>query len=104
MKRSGYRHTARKERRKVGQRLTCRAASNSRSDREPSRLAARANKARRSENQNVRQPWGPLRAGTARGPMSLMQSCRVWMWEARPPLDSRFDIVQAGGYGGGNVA
>src|ERR1035438_238037 len=101
MKRSHYGRTARKERRKAGRRPVCRAASNFRSDREPSRLAARANKARRSENQNVRQPWGPLRDGTARGPVSLMQSCRVWTWEARPPLESWFDIVQAAGYGRG---
>jgi DNA-damage-inducible protein D len=45
------------------------------SDREPSRLAAHRNKPGCSKNQNVRVPSWPLLAGTARGPVSLMQPC-----------------------------
>jgi hypothetical protein len=48
-----------------------RAASSSRSDREPSRLAAHRNTPRCSKNQPTRKPWGPQRAGTARGPVRL---------------------------------
>jgi hypothetical protein len=45
-------------------------------DREPSRLAARRTMPGCSENQHVRARWGPLRVGTARGPIqSLMQPC-----------------------------
>ena len=50
------------------------AVSNSGSDREPSRPAARRNIPRGSKYQNLREPWWPLRAGTARGPVSLMQT------------------------------
>jgi hypothetical protein len=48
------------------------AASSSGLDREPSRLAARRNTPGRSEDSNVREPWGPQRAGRARGPGNLM--------------------------------
>jgi hypothetical protein len=51
------------------------AASSSGSDREPSRLAARRKKPNCPENHNPQEPCGPLRAGTARGPVSLMQPC-----------------------------
>jgi hypothetical protein len=44
-------------------------------DREPSRLAARRTTPGGLENRNVREQWGPLRAGTARGPVSLTQPC-----------------------------
>jgi hypothetical protein len=45
-------------------------------DREPSRLAARRTAPSCSENRNVPARWGPLRAGTARGPIHrLMQLC-----------------------------
>ena len=49
-------------------------ASNSGSDREPSRLAARRNTPESSEDHDPREPWGPLRAGTARGPVNLKPS------------------------------
>jgi hypothetical protein len=54
-----------------------RTASSSGSDREPSRLAARTNTPERSEGRNVRELSQPLRAGTARGPGSFKQPCRV---------------------------
>ena len=49
-------------------------ASSSGSDREPSRLAARRNTPESSEDHDPREPWGPLRAGMARGPVNFMQS------------------------------
>lgn len=48
--------------------LTPKAASSFRADREPSRLAARRNTPEGLENQHVREPSEPLRAGPARGP------------------------------------
>ena len=66
-----------------------RAVSNSGSDREPSQLAARRNTPRCSEDQNVWEPWGPLRAGTARGPASLMQPCGRRLLPARGVLHPR---------------
>jgi hypothetical protein len=57
--------------------VVARAASNSGSDRELSRLAARRNKPERSEHQNVREPSELLRAGTARGPSS---------WKMQPSM------------------
>ena len=60
--------------------VVARAASNSGSDRELSRLAARRNKPGCSENQDVGELSWPLRAGTARGPASLMHP-----WEIAAP-------------------
>ena len=53
--------------------LPAKAESSSGSDREPSRLAARTNMPWCSQIPNIREPCEPLRAGTARGPVSLMQ-------------------------------
>ena len=51
------------------------AATSSGSDREPSRLAARTNMPEHSENQRGQELSQPLRAGTTRGPGSLVQPC-----------------------------
>src|ERR1035437_4957819 len=54
-----------------------RAASKSGPDRETSRLAADRDMPVCPENKNRRELWEPLRAGTSRGPGSLMQPCRA---------------------------
>jgi hypothetical protein len=61
-----------------------RSAAVSSSDREPGRLAAYRKTPGRSGIQNTRESWGPLRAGTARGPGSLRQPwLDVWSAAAR---------------------
>jgi|ERR1035441_7090095 hypothetical protein len=52
--------------------LEFRAASNFGSDREPSRFAARRKRPGYSTHQKQREPSGPLRTGTVRGPPNLM--------------------------------
>ena len=61
-----------------------RSAPVSSSDREPSRLAVYRNTPGRSGSQNNRERWGPLRAGTARGPGDLRQLWReLWIAAVR---------------------